>query len=275
MFLLGSAALSAAPKKDGVNKLTVVSYNIRYSKGDKKDGTNGWRYRYPATFAMMEDQMPDVMGVQEALADQLSMIDFYFNGKFKHVGVGRDDGKKEGETMALYYNPKTVKIVKWGTFWLSPTPEKPGYGWGAKHNRTATWAIVKHKKSGKTFFIVDTHLDHQSLEAQVMGMDLVLERMKSLNPKGYPCVLMGDFNIFPDHPVIANVDKVMKSARTYAAKTDDSHSYNGWGKSKKVIDYIYYSGFESDPVLFETITKKYADRPFISDHFPIKAVFEF
>lgn len=274
--LLGVAMISsfAASKKDGEkNTLTVMSYNIRYGKA--KDGTNSWEYRYPATFAMIEEQQPDLLGVQEALENQLGMIDFYFDGKYKYVGVGRDDGKKKGETMAIFYNTKTIKVLKWGNFWLSPTPNKPGFGWGAKHNRTATWAIVKHKKTGKKFFYVNTHLDHQSFEAQIMGMNLIMEKMQELNPKGYPCILTGDFNILPDNPVIAELDKKMSSARRYAAKTDNSHSFNGWGKSKKVIDYIYYSGFDSDPVLFETITKKYVERPFVSDHFPIKAVFEF
>ena len=59
-----------------------------------------------------------------------------------------------------------------------------------------------------------------------------------------------------------------------AERTDRLNSYNGWGKSSSVIDYIYYSGFASCPK-FETIQKKYGDFPFISDHYPIKAVLIF
>ena len=68
----------------------------------------------------------------------------------------------------------------------------------------------------------------------------------------------------------------MKSARTTAAKTDNSITYNAWGKkeSASVIDHIYYSGFSSCPV-FEVVTKPYYDRNYISDHFPVKAILIF
>ena len=271
-LLAVSIFCDAAPKKE-TNTLTVISFNIRNSKA--KDGTNSWEYRYPATFAMIEEQKPDIMGLQEARENQLGMLNYYFDKKYRYVGVGRDDGKKEGESTAIFFNKKTISLIKWGTFWLSPTPTKPGFGWGATHNRTATWAIVKHKKSGKKFFYINTHLDHQSFEAQVMGMDLIKEKIKELNPKGYPCIFTGDFNVDPNNPVVKELDKQMSSARKFAAKTYTTPSSNGWGKKQETIDYIYYSGFEKDPVLFETITKKYVERPFVSDHYPIKAVFEF
>jgi endonuclease/exonuclease/phosphatase family metal-dependent hydrolase len=37
-----------------------------------------------------------------------------------------------------------------------------------------------------------------------------------------------------------------------------------------VIDYIYISGFSACPE-YQTVTKKYLDRTFISDHYPITA----
>jgi endonuclease/exonuclease/phosphatase family metal-dependent hydrolase len=37
-----------------------------------------------------------------------------------------------------------------------------------------------------------------------------------------------------------------------------------------IIDYIYISGFSSC-LEYQTVTKKYNDRKFISDHYPITA----
>jgi endonuclease/exonuclease/phosphatase family metal-dependent hydrolase len=64
----------------------------------------------------------------------------------------------------------------------------------------------------------------------------------------------------------------MKSTRKIAAKTDNHHTYNGWGKASKdsVIDYIYISGFSACPE-YQTVTKKYSGRTFISDHYPVTA----
>ena len=82
-------------KKDD-NTLKVMSYNIRL--GSANDGTNSWGLRYPATAEMIEDQMPDIFGVQEALASQIRFIEDNFVD-YKSVGVGREDGKKDGETL--------------------------------------------------------------------------------------------------------------------------------------------------------------------------------
>ena len=83
-------------------------------------------------------------------------------------------------------------------------------------------------------------------------------------------ILTGDFNIKPSAPELKELDARMKSARKFALKTDNHNTYNAWGKAKKddVIDYIYFSGFSSC-IEYQTVTKKYSDRAFISDHYPI------
>jgi len=254
-------------------KLTVISFNIRM--GEANDGTNSWEYRYPTSAMMIMDQKPDIFGLQEAFDYQVHYLNEYCEG-YKSVGVGREDGKEKGEHMSIFYKTSAMKLLKWGTFWLSETPEKPSKGWDAACFRTATWALMKDKKSGKKFFYVNTHLDHIGVVARQKGLALIVDRIKKMNPKALPMVLTGDFNITPDNPTLADLNKAMKSARETAFKTDELGSFNDWGKQKgtKIIDYIYYSGFSSCPT-FETITKPYGDRAYISDHFPIKAVLVF
>ena len=246
-----------------------MSYNIRLGAGE--DGTNSWRYRCPATLEMIKDQAPDVFGVQEALDYQVQFLEEFTDG-YDCVGVGREDGKKDGEHMSIFWNKKTVKLMKWGTFWLSETPSKPSMGWDAACYRTATWALMKDKRTGKKFYFVNTHLDHVGKEARAKGLALIVDRIAEINPEGYPMVLTGDFNVKPDDPCLAGLDARMKSTRKIAAKTDNHHTYNGWGKASKdsVIDYIYISGFSACPE-YQTVTKRYSDRTFISDHYPITA----
>ena len=165
-------------------------------------------------------------------------------------------------------------MLKWGTFWLSETPEKPSMGWDAACYRTATWALMKDKKTGKKFYFVNTHLDHKGKEAQKNGLKLIVDRIDAINPQGYPMVLTGDFNMTPDNTNLAELDSRMQSVRKIAQKTDNHDTFNGWGKGKGVIDYIYVSGFSLCPE-YQTITKKYADRKFVSDHYPISATLIF
>ena len=275
LMLLAAAMvlpMSAGNKeKKGDSTLKVMSYNIRL--GSANDGTNSWALRYPATAEMIEDQMPDIFGVQEALAPQIRFIEDNFVD-YKSVGVGREDGKNDGEHMSIFWNKKTVSLLKWGTFWLSETPEKPSMGWDAACKRTATWALMKCKKTGKKFYYVNTHLDHKGAEAQKNGLKLIVDRIDDINPEGYPMILTGDFNITPDNPNLVELDSKMQSVRKVAEKTDNHDTFNGWGKGKGVIDYIYASGFSAYPE-YQTVTKKYADRKFVSDHYPICAVLVF
>lgn len=270
LLLLVSYSVQAGNDKNSEG-IKVMSYNIRHGEGD--DGTNSWRYRYPATIEMLKDQMPDVFGVQEALVYQIEFLEENMR-EYKCVGVGRDNGKKKGEFMSIFWNKKTVSMIKWGTFWLSDTPKKPSVGWDAACYRTATWALMKDKKTGKMFYFVNTHLDHVGKEARRKGLQLIVDKIGEINPDNHPMVLTGDFNITPDNSALKDLDSIMKSARKEAAKTDNIGTFNNWGKDSKVIDYIYYSGFTSCPV-FETVTKRYAERKFVSDHFPVTAVLIF
>ena len=69
-FTLGFNAFAGSDKPA---EITVISYNIRM--GVAKDGTNSWEYRYPASAMMIEDQKPDIFGVQEAYDFQVKYMD--------------------------------------------------------------------------------------------------------------------------------------------------------------------------------------------------------
>lgn len=275
LTLIIAAVLMVLPFKSSAQKQTrdydlkVMSYNIRM--GVAKDGTNSWEYRYPATALMLKDQMPDVFGVQEAFNFQIKFIEENFTD-YDSFGVGRDNGKSEGEFMSIFWNKKTVKMIKGGTFWLSETPEKPSMGWDAACKRTATWALMKDKNTGKLFYFVNTHLDHKGAEARRKGLELIVSRIDEINPKGYPMILTGDFNIKPDNEALVGLEQRMQSARKMAPKTDNNATFNNWGKAKSdmVIDYIYVSGFTACPE-YHTITEKYGTWKYISDHYPIYA----
>ena len=263
-----SAGLIASAKNDKPAEITVISYNIRM--GVAKDGTNSWEYRYPASAMMISDQKPDIFGLQEAYDFQVNYMDEYCDG-YKSVGVGREDGKSKGEHMSIFYNKKKIALLKWGTYWLSETPDKPSIGWDAACIRTATWALMKDKASGKKFYYVNTHLDHVGPIAKKKGLKLIVDRIKEMNPQGYPMILTGDFNTEPhEEEILGELDTLMNSARNTAVATDNGDTFNGWGKGKGVIDHIYWSGF-STCTSFEVIRKPYMDRKFISDHYPVKA----
>ena len=267
LFLI-AATLSGASQK-AVNTFTVMSYNIRNSL--EKDGTNAWDYRYPASGMMIDDNQPDVVCVQEALKGQVSYLDVVLED-YKAVGVGADNGKNEGEFTAILYKKKTVSVSKWGTFWLSDTPEKASDGWDGEKRLCATWAVMKDKKSGKRFFIVNVRLAGERTLRD--GAALVAAKVRELNKDGLPAFVAGDFNMEYSDSSLLPLRSVMSNAREDAAIADTTPSFNGWGKSQATIDHIWYSGVGSC-ISFETVTKPYYERNFISDHYPVKATFIF
>ena len=263
------------------NELSVISFNIRVPA--TTDFLNHWIVRRSATPAMIKDQCPDIFGVQEALSDQLTYVGDNLPN-YSYVGVGREDGKEiseitnskeSGEIMAIFYNTSKIKLLEWGTYWLSETPDEPSKGWDADYYRTMTWARMEMKYSGKKFFYVNTHLDSDSALARKNGLKLILDKVAEKNTDNLPVVLTGDFNIIPTDSVLDDVlgKAEMLDARTTATKTDNLPTFNGFGnedESPRVIDYIYYRGFSSCPE-YETIVKQYANIQYISDHYPIVA----
>ena len=266
-MLLTGFAVDSAAKAPESQEVKVISYNIRLI--NSKDGPNEWKYRAEASPAMIKDYAPDIFGVQEALPEQLAYMQKALP-KYACIGVGREDGVSKGEHMSIFYNKNTVELLDWGTYWLSETPDVPSKGWDARCKRTATWARMKMKKSGKEFFYVNTHLDHRGHEARQKGLDLIVKRIAAMNPDGFPMILTGDFNVEPDNPVLTELNTRMKDAKKTAEKTDSRATFNGWGARAIVIDYIYYSGFSACPE-YETIVRQYKDVLYISDHYPIVA----
>ena len=261
----------SAKRGKNSSQLTVISYNMRY--GTAEDGVNAWEFRKPATIKMIKKHKPDILGVQEALDFQLAFI-LENCTNYEAVGVGRIDGKHDGEHASIMYNKRKIELLEWGNFWLSLTPDIPSIGWDAACTRTATWALLKDKKTKEKFYYVNTHLDHVGKVARKEGLSLILEKIQKINPDNFPLILTGDFNMDNTDSSIQKLNEKMIDARTSAKKTDSFGTFNGWGTRSSIIDYIYYKGFKMCTE-YVTIREKYAGKTFISDHYPIKWVLKF
>ena len=272
-LMLGAMASPVACQRTSGVPLKVMSYNIRY--GTANDGPYSWELRREAAAAMVMDQRPAVFGVQEALQFQLDYLKEACP-EYRWVGVGREDGQSEGEHMSVFYDTTRVSLLDWGTYWLSETPDVPSFGWDAACKRTATWALLKDRLNGKEFFFVNTHLDHVGKEARRKGLLLLVERIGRMNPGGAPMILCGDFNIYPDDPGLVELNALMKDARETAVVTDRELTYHGYGKVSGTppIDYVYWKGFK-DCQKFARVTQPYLGCPYVSDHYPVTATFEY
>lgn len=255
-----------------LSAVQVMSYNVRVSTAS--DGDNDWELRKPASVMMIADLKPDVIGLQEAMENQVLYLKEQCP-EYEVIGVNRESGAAKGEHMTMMYRKSTVKCFGWGTFWLSDTPDRPSQGWDGAYPRTATWALMRDLRSGQLFFMVNTHLDHVGFEARKNGLALIEKILSAINPDNYPVVLTGDFNCTEDFPALDGIRSSMFNAREAAEQSDDIDSYNAWGgKGTGKIDFIWYSGFKGCK-WFRTDVKSYGGHPFVSDHYPVEALLEF
>ena len=272
-FALASRLLVLASCSKEPASLPVMSFNVRCASAN--DGEYSWPLRRDAACAMINEHRPAVFGVQEALTSQL---DYFMENcpDYAWVGVGREDGVSEGEHMSVFYDTRRIELLDWGTYWLSETPSEPSYGWDAACRRTATWTLLKDKEADRHFYFVNTHLDHVGKEARRNGLVLLVERIGAMNPEGYPMILTGDMNVYPDDPCLENLRTLMEDARQTAAQTDNDYTYHGWGtvSGTPPIDYVFYKGFSSCEKL-EVIRQPYLGMKYVSDHFPVQAVLKY
>lgn len=255
--------------------LKVMSFNIRLSL--ESDQENSWENRKTDVLKLMSYYHPDFFGVQEAVPQQMTDIKTGLKN-FDFVGVGRDDGANKGEYSAIFYDKTKLQVVESGTFWLSETPDKPSKGWDAAYNRVCTYALFRVKKSGKKFWAFNVHFDHVGMLARENSSKLILEKIKTFNPKKLPVVLTGDFNLTEDTEPIKILSNQLNDTFYHSEKphygpkgTFTAFDINIVPKDR--IDYIFVKDFVCETV--RTINDRRENLLYPSDHFPIIAELKF
>lgn len=197
----------AQGKKD--TPFNVISYNIRMNTPG--DGVNAWPLRKDKVAGLLKFHQADIFNVQEALPEQIDELVASFPD-FDHVGVGRDDGIRKGEHMAVFFRKSRFDKINYGMFWLSETPDKPGFGWDAVCNRTVTWIKLKDKITRKTFYVFDTHFDHMGKTAREESAKLILKSLKVINKENLPLILTGDLNLTKNSIPVQSILKELNDA---------------------------------------------------------------
>ena len=250
--------------------LTVVSYNIRLDVAS--DSLNRWDNRKDFLIGQLNFHEPQVFGIQEGLLHQLEEIKKGMPG-YSYLGKGREDGLKNGEFSAIFYNTDKLELLEENTFWLSETPELPSKGWDAAIKRVCTYGLFKDKNSSQNFWVFNTHFDHIGEEARKESVFLIMERIRKLNKQDLPVILTGDLNLEPDHPSILLLSSAMQDSHLLAGDKafGPQGTFNGFKFSEPItrrIDYIFLSktGFK---LLKYAILSDSKDLRYPSDHFPV------
>ena len=261
-------SVSGQSKKE--TPFNIITYNIRMNT--PSDGENAWPLRKEKVAGLLKFHQADIFNVQEALPEQMDDLTTLMP-EFDHVGVGRDDGKRAGEHMAIFFKKSRFEKLDDGMFWLSETPDKPGFGWDAACNRTCTWIKLRDKITKKSFLVLDTHLDHRGMKAREEGVKLILSRIPELNKENLPLIFTGDFNLVKESAPVQDVLKVLNDARDKSltppyGPEGTSGGFAVRGKSR-VIDFIFIN--QKVTVLRHGVLSDSFNMFYPSDHLPVLA----
>ncbi len=235
--------------------LRLISYNIRCGYCEPVGSPHHWDTRKFLLSHQLKLLQPDLIALQEAEHFQITELSRLLP-EYRWYGVGRDDGKQQGEATAVLYRHSKLALLQAQTLWLSPTPQQVSNGWGAQLNRTLTLTRFRqlaaitsdtgtaHKEP--EFFLLNTHFDHQSDESRRQSAALILRQAAQL-PASLPLLLAGDLNLTSQHPAYQLLNSQLQDAA--ASQPKDQHNlstFNGFGqdyaKGVGKIDFVFVRG---------------------------------
>jgi endonuclease/exonuclease/phosphatase family metal-dependent hydrolase len=257
--------------------IKAMSFNIRVDFF--LDGPNRWAGRKQLVFDILSDNAADVIGLQEALDHQVRQIQQALP-QYSHYAAGRNDGRRKGESCAIFYRKDRFVLADWGTFWFSDTPSKPGSkDWGNLWPRICSWVYLTEKATASSFYVYNVHLDVFSQNSRQKSAELLARRIDARKTDD-PFIVMGDFNMELDNPAMVYLENV-NSETPYPRMLTAWQSLHPDGTaggtragilgpaSGPKIDHIPISnGFRALDV---KIDRRRINGRYPSDHFPIIA----
>ena len=268
--LLSLGIMILAVASSAAADLRVLTFNIRYA--NIKDGVNGWLNRRDAAAKLIAGEA-DIAGLQEVLPAQRQDLVDRLND-FAYAGVGREADDR-GEGSPIFYRKARFTALSSGTFWLSDTPEIPGSkGWGANLPRICTWVRLRETNGGTTFYVFNTHLDHQSQEARAKSIPLIRSRIEAREPKA-PALLTGDFNMHPENPAFQEIG--LQSVYQTLGVTPEG-TFHGFSDHLQPgpIDFIFTEKDRWTVTSCTVLKTQYLStdgvQRYVSDHFPVVSV---
>jgi len=257
---------------DSADAFKLMTFNIR--NDNSRDGKDAWTNRVDVVVSLLSKQ--DLFGLQEVTAGQLKTLVARLP-EFDFYGLGRNDGRSQGEHAPLAIRKTRFTALERGTFWLSNDPKQIGVaGWDASLPRTCTWMLVKDRVTGKRLWVANTHFDHRGSTARLESARLI-KRVVSDQPVAIPVVVMGDFNCLQKSPpYVALVgDQSLTDARLLSKQkvAGPDSTWNGFRAiaSGRIIDHIFVRGKVSIEQL-STLDPKTAAGRYASDHLPVQVV---
>lgn len=165
-------------------------------------GQNSFSLRKQAVLSLFYEENPDLIGIQELTRiseKKLSPLHqiYGMTGQYRY-------GYRTpfNESCAVLYRRSRFHLLKSRTYWLSDQPDIPSSRLALSvFPRTAVFAVLKDRITGRVFTMINVHLDH-GLESVRTRQSKILSALIAKHAMGDSTVITGDFNTDPGSDAI-------------------------------------------------------------------------
>lgn len=260
--------------------LDVMTFNIRTSA--VPDGDDAWPHRRELVAATIARAAPAVLGLQEALAEQIEFLEDALP-EYRWLGVDRglNGGRGLSEATPIFYRYEELVPIESGTFWLGSPPDArrdEGRRRRGRGSRIVTWARFHHLETARGVYVFNTHFTLRGGRRHLEGAQMINERVAAL-PPGSAVVVMGDFNAVAGASEtweLATSQGLRDAWRLAREREGPAVTSNGFGPPPEDwegrIDWILVGGPVTVPAIATVVHSVEGRYP--SDHYPVLATLE-
>lgn len=286
---------------NAASSIKITTFNLRSSTMGESTDARKWSNRKAGVYEWFNTNQPAIVAAQECTDDQRNDI---LNNCTEYGAVWYERqtswweqllGKDVDAPVVTFYKKSDITVKSSGTFWLyEGAPDSPKQASNQNQERCATWMKCTYKNT--KMVVINAHLSYKTKnneqgQTEAMQtlrqyeMDVITGWIEAnVTAADGPVVLLGDFNIDQGNAIFnyyKNGTNGFYHGRAEAAETDMGRTFNNWypagdenWSKQQTIDHQFFKGFKSiDSYLVDRNT--YAGVEFMSDHWPLTAVYKF
>lgn len=237
--------------------MKIGTYNIRID--NLRDFKNHWwwggRMFNVGDNILISDV--DILCVQE-IKNHLQLISLNMMlYEYGVVSYGRESNKGyKGERLGIYYKLEKYRLLLQDFVFLSETPRKCSFGFGANHKRIAMYVKLIDKDTDEIINVICTHLDFDE-NIQINELKTIFDNFNiNFNETLFLC---GDLNMTPDTLSYEYIKTLLYDSYLVAEENKiNNGTFFNWENGKDVqvprIDYIFTN---NEVEKYDMITKQY------------------
>lgn len=276
LMLLGQKATAQIPSPSKPTaEIQVMTLAVRAKSQDEALKIK-FDNRWPAINACVTEYLPSILLLQQAEWEQLEAFDNLLKGQYARISEQNLPDLYKSQFTAIYYKSEDFDEVRHGHFWLSETPDESSRGWnGVSLPKDVTWVILNDKFTEREIMVVNV-VTERARKCLLHSMPLLQNRIYEICEYKMPVIVGGLVWLSPEDEILNNMHRDYHDAVLDCKSSDKVDTFNDFGSNTNnhmIADHIFYRGFNG--VLYQTVTSRYADVKYMSDHYPVLSILEY